>query len=299
MLRRIFGSRQWLAVAIMPRTICYLQLKQTFRGLHIATMALEPFTQSVHSGAKITNFSRLAECLQIGAAARHSRQPMATCVSATEVQIKTLLVPAVFSAEEVEMEVKAQLQRAMAGRKAEIKIDYAQYDVGGVDEIKTDIVAAKADYIVSLQSCFEQQNMNLQIIDIDLFALIRAAKFITADSVNPSAMIYVDERYAICAGWERRKLIFHQAYDADAGDLNVWLQQLGQTYQGAKLKHVLLFVQKNKLTAVKAAIEMSWSCAAVEPDIQALVNDFADLFKDNPEGYVALGLALRGISNGF
>lgn len=287
-------------VAVMPEGICVMVVKTSRKNIQLVRAVFVRHVDGLFSGGKVVNWQAFTQQLKsISDDYRLCGRPVSTCLSVTQTQLKALQVPALFSKQEAESEIMLQFMRGVSGQKYRLAVDFI--DSGQlVDEYKKlYCVAAKEDYVRQYQHCFMNAGMKLDIVDIDVFALIRAVKFVGAEYLHGEqfCLLYVDGSSALLAGCGQEGLLFHEYWEADMQDFALWLDRCSHAFHKFKLHEFVVVGKDDAFHAAAEIVTKYWTCHLIHADATQKIicrdTQTANLLRNCPAAFAGLGLGLR------
>ena len=216
----------------------------------------------------------------------------AVSVPVNQVKLQRLQVPAALSdadmAEEIAMEAKHK------------PVDYCVKLSSKTDENTVIMTAAVSDYHSRYVTSLKDAGLQPVIVDIDIFAMLRGAKYSLRNKVDDQtkiAIIYLGDSYCVMAAEQEGEILFHQVWENTADkkmSLHVWLEWCAQAYRQANVTIAALSGQPELICQAVKVLSPHWPCQFYEIDPFADFRRCDSLPQENRSGYLlACGLALR------
>lgn len=296
-------------IAIQPENIHLVQLKKTRKEYQIEKIRRYTLSAEVFAEGKITSFGmlqkRLAEVVELEGL---NDTRAAVCVTANQVRMQTMTVPAGLSEIDIESEIRILMQRALPVKNDALAIDFHLSDAENVNEKKVFFAAARHEYIHQIQTCVGTAGFKITMVDIDVFALMRAARYALRDIWLESESIcalYVGSQYAVMAAQYGDEMLFHQQWDGGCQATHAmtcwqWLEWSCHTWRHLGIGSVAIGGSPEAVYQAAVIIAANWQCKIYEPDpFQKMSGASAidkSVMNDSPSAFLlACGLAMRKV----
>lgn len=294
-------------VAVSPENIHLVQLKKARKGFVIQRIRQYETPAELFSEGKMTGFDALQKALMsvVRDEALHDI-PAAVCVPSNQVKMQQLQMPAGLSTQDIETEICAEVNRTLPVKNHALAVDFRIGPAKIAEEIHVFFAAARKDYIQRFQSCFEASGLRVVMMDVDIFALLRAVRYalrhqLAADEKLCS--LYICNNYAVIAAQRGSELLFHQQWDGRgitrlAMTCLQWVEWCCHTYRHLEINSLAVGGQQPLIYQAAKIIAAQWSCKIYEPDPFSTMKGASALdiaaMQTNPSSFLlACGLALR------
>jgi Tfp pilus assembly PilM family ATPase len=139
---------------------------------------------------------------------------VAICLPANLVRMQRISLPSGLSETEIATEIRIHLQRDLPGMTDALCIDFSVLDRNkNVSEIF--FVAMREEYLLQYTECVEAAGLRVNVIDVDVCAITRAANRVLPVLIpnKAYALLYVTDNDAFLVGFERETIAFHQYWE--------------------------------------------------------------------------------------
>lgn len=294
-------------VAIHPENIHLVQLKKIRKGFLIERVRRYGLAANIFSAGKITAFDELATELA-GMVRAEGLRDMKTAiyVPSNQVKMAQMTVPAGLSAPDIEAEISAQVYRSLPAKADALAIDYKLKPAAQPEEVNVFYAAARREYVHRYQSCLEDAGLRVVTMDVDIFALLRAARYALRDLLAQQeklGALYLGENYAVFAAQYDGEILFHQQWDGVgaakfAMERMQWVEWCCHTYQHLNIHCMAVGGMQEFIYPAVNIITSKWACKVYEPDpfLSMLGASGVDkiAMNDSPSAFLlACGLAMR------
>ncbi|OGT46588.1 MAG: hypothetical protein A3E83_07250 [Gammaproteobacteria bacterium RIFCSPHIGHO2_12_FULL_41_20] len=251
------------------------------------------------------SWGELTAALQLFVQA-HRLQQLATAIALPmhAVFSKRIQLSASLTEQELQEEVYAHIQRDLLGMDEQVSIDFSILD-SDVYVKHILVVAAKKDYLSHYVGVINQAGLQVKVVDVDGYALVRAVSYVSALSSEMTDAIAV---FDLCHSgfmlvvFQQQYIVFTQREDLAGRDVYLQIKQALQSYattcRYAPIQQLILcgtHIQCEEIRdfiAKEFAFSVSFLSAfpripiAAHVDLQAWQNRLPDLL-------VCYGLAMR------
>ena len=296
-------------IAIQPENIHLVQLQQTRNAFLVAKVCRYSLPTEVFSDGKITSFLELQHKLAevVEREGLHDARA-AICVAANQVKMQNITVPSGLSEKDIEAEIRILIQRALPAKNDALAIDFHKSATDHPEEVKVFFAAARLEYIQRYQECLHAVGLKTAMIDIDVFALLRAARYALRDiwmEHEKICVLYVGDNYAAIAAQHAGQMLFHQQWDGGSHNSHTmtcwqWLEWCCHTWRHVEIGSVAIGGSSEYIYQAAAVIAAKWSCKIYEPDpFQSMLGATMldkSVLNDCPSAFLlACGLAMRKV----
>lgn len=303
----IFKPLLLAGIAIQPENIHLVQLKKVRSGYFIERVRRYALPAAIFSEGKIIEFSALQTALTaiVKEESLHAMQA-AVCVPSNQVKMQRIVVPRGLSALDIEAEISTQVYRAMPAKADALAIDFRTQAAEQADDVQVFFAAARKDYIQRFQACVEAAGLSVKMMDVDVFALLRAVRFALKDVLTDNeklCSLYLGEDYAVMTAEHGNDLLFHQQWDGEsvsrlAMTRMQWVEWCCHTYQHQEISSLAIGGRQDFIYQAVKMITACWSCKIYEPDpfltMRGATNMDKAALHDGPSAFLlACGLAMR------
>lgn len=293
-------------ISIQPQNIHLVQLKKGKNGFGVERVYRNDLPADIFAEGKITAFESLeaalgklvqSECLQ--------DTRVVVCVTANQVKMQKIPLPRGLSDVDIEAEISTQVYRALPGKSDALAIDFKVEAVDLEESVHVFFAAARKDYIQRYRRCIDGAGLRVAMVDVDIFALLRAARFALKTECTDHdsfCALYFGVDYAVMVAERGSDILFHQQWEgAGVSRLAVtclqWVEWCVHTYQHAGVTCLAIAGQQESIYPAVKMIAAKWNCKIYEPDpFSKMMNSKAHLasMQDCPSSYLlACGLAMR------
>ena len=167
---------------------------------------------------------------------------------------------------------------------------------------------ARLEYVQRYQACLDAVGMKTAMVDIDVFALLRAARHALRDiwmDQEKICVLYVGNNYAVIVAQHSGHMLFHQQWDGGSNGTHTmtcwqWLEWCCHTWRHLEIASVAVGGSSEHIYHAAAVIAEKWPCKIYEPDpFQSMLGaSMVDkvLMSSCPSAFLlACGLAMRKV----
>lgn len=294
-------------VAIQPENIHLVQLKKVRKGFLIERVRRYGLAADIFSAGKITAFDELQAKLADMVRTEGLRDmKTAVCVPSNQVKMHQMTVPAGLSAMDIEAEISAQVYRSLPAKADALAIDFKLKPAAQPEEVNVFFAAARREYVHRYQSCLQDAGLRVVTMDVDIFALLRAARYALRDLLvehEKLGALYLGENYAVFAAQYDGEILFYQQWDGAgaarfAMERIQWVEWCCHTYQHLNIHCMAVGGLQELIYPAVKIISSKWECKVYEPDpfLSMLGASGVDkgVMNDSPSAFLlACGLAMR------
>jgi Tfp pilus assembly PilM family ATPase len=297
-----------VGIAIQPETIHLVQLKKARKGYLLERVRRYALEKNIFSEGKISAFAELKKQLA-DMVKREDLQGVraAVCVPASQVNMQRMTLPKGLSAQDIEAEISVYAQRSLPVKTENLAMDYRLSEAGQPQEIDVFFAAARKDYIDNFQSCLRAAGLQVKMIDVDIFALLRAARYALHDELPKNEAIcalYLGADDAVIAAQRDKEILFHQQWHGHAAPhaqtRQQWLDWCCHTWQHVNIDVVAIGGHHKFINEAAAIMAARWRSKIFEPDPFMKMTGASGVDKavihDSPSAFLlACGLAMREV----
>ncbi|MBD2577581.1 type IV pilus biogenesis protein PilM [Oscillatoria sp. FACHB-1406] len=198
-LPRLFTKKgKGLGIEIAPERINIAQLRQQGQSYKLSTYISEPVPEGIFEEGQIVDSPALAELIQ-ETLAKHSIKvtKVATAVPMRDAIIRIIPVPAELSPDELrEMVLNHEAGLYLPYPREEVDLDYQQLgffqDEDGIEKTQVLLVATRKEVTDAYLETFQQANLEVDVLEINSFALIRTIREQLRQFGSQEAAVLVD-----------------------------------------------------------------------------------------------------------
>lgn len=303
MLRFSRRQKTMIGLSVLPESIYLVQLKHVrnnFEMLYASETAMPDNWE--RSGPK-NAFSQV-QTLLTTLVRDHglAMSQAAICVPLSLVKMHSLVVPAGLAVREVEAEVYAEAARMLPLKNEKIAFDYQAQTYAVKEEKSIFFVATGESYLSQYAVCLREAGLKPAVIEIDIFAMLRAARYVlknTGFDTEKIAVLYVTAEYGLIAAHDGKELLFYKHWDAQSQtrhqiSLMQWVEWCCQAYRQAGINILGLSGAEAVMTSATHVIHQHWSCELVILDpFTSLPLPASSAISNRFGGLIACGLAMR------
>lgn len=261
MLRFPRRQKTMLGLSVLPEVIHLVQLKHVKNDYHIIHSLVADVTMSALTHT-------LAELVS-----RHALQGAQTaiCVPLSLVKMQRLVVPAALAVQDIETEVYAQAKRALPVKTGNIVVDYQAMPHQVKEEASLFFAAAVENDLTELASSLRDAGLKPAVMEIDMFALLRAARYelkVRRKKIEKYAVLYVTAKYALIAARSQHDLLFYKHWDEPLAahhhlTFMQWIAWCCQAYRQSGVECLVLCGVEDRVMEASNVLCEQWSCEIV------------------------------------
>jgi type IV pilus assembly protein PilM len=187
-----------IGIEIAPERINIAQLRQQGQSYKLATYITEPVPEGIFEEGQIVDAPALAELIQETLAKNNIKAThVATAVPMRDAIIRIIPVPAELSADELrEMVLNHEAGLYLPYPREEVDLDYQQLgffqDEDGIEKTQVLLVATRKEVTNTYLETFQQAGLDIDVIEINSFALIRTIREQLRQFGSQEAAVLVD-----------------------------------------------------------------------------------------------------------
>ncbi|OGT64180.1 MAG: hypothetical protein A3J38_02255 [Gammaproteobacteria bacterium RIFCSPHIGHO2_12_FULL_45_9] len=250
-----FSKVSSIGLDIRTNEIRWLHLRHSRRNHVIEGFGIIPWPYSLGEAGCWEALSSLLASLV--AHYRLQQLPTVIALPLSAVFIKHIQLSPDFTADELQAEAHARIQRDLVGIEQEISIDFA---VTHADEFSKNmlVAATKTDYLSQYLAAINKSGLQVKVVDVDAYVLAYAAYTLLALPLNiPDAIAVLDIHRNVftLVVFQCDDILFsHSGEIVQTGNSYTTIKQVLQLYattcKHAPLKQILLCGNRDQLTVL-------------------------------------------------
>ncbi len=287
-----YFSRPLVGLDIYQDALCLMQVP--WRKQQGMTVRHCPLPPTIFADGKIKDWDGLHAVLAAEVAGLGLKGMTAAIqLPAHLVRMQKRVLPFGLSSLAIESEIHRQLQRDLPGMSEALAIDFNELPQENDDEVAVLFFAARFAYVAQYVACVRKAGLNVKIVDVDLFALLRVVAFLLPAALQrfrARAVLYVRQSMAMMIINNAHDIPFYQQWKlTEVADfpqqVKSTLQWWRANFQVAVIDQLILCGEHPYLT------DNLPQCADLATEVYDLNKQ---LFTDDVADFlIAYGLALR------
>ena len=175
-------SNKGVGIELAPERVNIAQLRKQRQGLKLDSLTSVPVPEGIFVDGQITDPAAMAELIQQALAeSKIKASHVATAVPGRESIIRLIPVPAELDDKELrDMVLNHEAGLYLPYPREEADVDYQKLgykvDEDGIEKVNVLLVATRKDITDSYVSTFEQAGLQVDVLEISSFALIRTIR---------------------------------------------------------------------------------------------------------------------------
>ncbi|MGI8500821.1 MAG: type IV pilus assembly protein PilM [Hassallia sp.] len=175
-------SNKGVGIELAPERVNIAQLRKQRQGLKLESLTSVPVPEGIFVDGQITDPAAMAELIQQALAeSKIKASRVATAVPGRESIIRLIPVPAELDDKELrDMVLNHEAGLYLPYPREEADVDYQKLgykvDEDGIEKVNVLLVATRKDITDSYVSTFEQAGLQVDVLEISSFALIRTIR---------------------------------------------------------------------------------------------------------------------------
>jgi Tfp pilus assembly PilM family ATPase len=197
-----------VGIDIQSDAVRIIQLRKSRSGCFIEQAAISALPEGAVTEGKIRDWDSIGTVLNhlvenLGLAGLGA----AICLPVNLVRMQHIYLPSGISDAEIEMEIRAQVERDFPGMNATLCMDFDVVKPKQGRDWKVFFVVSREEYVSHYVKCINSTELNIKIVDVDVLALQRILNFSVLDKpnkvkamvfeVNDSLMLLLTDGYEI------------------------------------------------------------------------------------------------------
>jgi len=209
-------SRPFIGLDIQPHGLRLVQLRKNRRGTQIERVIAADLPAAIFNDGKIEDWDALRETLT--AVIRNAglrNVAAAITLPASLVRMQHVRFPSGLTDKAVAAEVDAQVRRDLPGMAEVLRVDFSILPLAGSCDMNVFIAAARQAYLSRYVDCINAAGLRVKIVDVDIYALLRAVNYAVPESVNEMRAIFfaVSETASLLIH-NSKEIVFHSQWHA-------------------------------------------------------------------------------------
>lgn len=296
-----------IGLDIQPDSIRLVQLKPVRNRFMAERIAYAALPAGVFDYGKITRWDLISAALSaLVEAADIKGHAAAINLPANLVRMQRIQLPSELTEEEVEAEIHAHMQRDLPGMTDPLCMDFRIAPTRNTAYMDVFFAAARQDYLSQYRECVNAAGLRTKIVDIDIYALKRAAHFaLQLDRLEEetNALVSVVSDSASLIVFNAQDIIFHQQWEVSdkadfLGQLKNRMQVCLTAFQHLHIRKLFLCAARGYLNTLLDDLTPAWAfqVCCPNPFEQIELADTIDtsLVQSRPADFlVACGSAMR------
>lgn len=181
-LKGIFsGGKPGMAIELASERIHIVELRKKGDNLKLLTLATTPVPEDVVIDGQIVDTPTMSELIQSTLADNNIKtKRIATAIPGREAVTRLIAVPAELNEEELKDYMDAEAGLYLPFSREEADVDYQKLDLfvdeDGIEKVQVLLVATRKEVTDTYLDTFEQAGLQVDILEVSNFALIRTLK---------------------------------------------------------------------------------------------------------------------------
>lgn len=293
-----------IGIDIQPEELKVVQLKKGKKNFQITGILSKDLPESLLKDGRICDWSGISSLLsELVKQLPDTGNAVAISVPANLVRIHRLHLPSDLSDHEVDAEIYRYLARDLPTmEEGGLYLDFVRMPSKVSRYMDVSFVAARQTFLVPLITAIEASGLNVSIIDVDIYAIIRSILFNAPNEKTEfiRVMLYVRSHYACLVAFTMNEVLFHQHWDPnESAD---WDSQLKERFQrclrslpSVVIEELMLCGEPKAVRKMKrAASQLAIRYAETDPFIQLMTQIDLSQYRDRASDFsLVCGLAMR------
>ena len=176
------GNKQGIGVELTPERINVAELKKQGQGYKLVNFVSEEMPEDIMQDGQIANPPELADLLRsVMESNKIKGKRVATAISGRDVIARLISVPAELDEQELrDMVLNQEAGLYLPFPREEADVDYQKLgffvDEDGIEKVQVLLVATRQDITDTYISTFQEAGLELDVLEISSFALIRTIR---------------------------------------------------------------------------------------------------------------------------
>ncbi len=191
-------SKKGVGIELAPERINIAQLRKQGQGFKVTTLYSHEVPEGIFQDGKITDSPALAELIRTALAeSKIKAERVATAVPMREAVIRIIPIPAELDDQELrDMVLNHEAGLYLPYPREEVDLDYQKLgfftDEDGIEKVQVLLVATKREVTDTYIDTFQQAGLQLDVLEINSFALIRTMREQLRQFTAQEAAVLVD-----------------------------------------------------------------------------------------------------------
>ncbi|MBD2448737.1 pilus assembly protein PilM [Nostoc sp. FACHB-152] len=197
--KNLFGkSNKGVGIELAPERVNIVQLRKQRQGLKLESLTSVPVPEGVVADGQIADPPTMAQIIQQALAeSKIKASRVATCVPGRDSIVRLIPVPAELDDKELrEMVLNHEAGLYLPYPREEADVDYQKLgyfvDEDGIEKVQVLLVATRKEVTDTYISTFEQAGLQIDVLEINSFALIRTIRDQLRQFGPQEAVVLVD-----------------------------------------------------------------------------------------------------------
>ncbi len=181
--KSLFGkSHQGIGIELAPERINIVQLRKQRQGLKLETFTSVPVPEGIVTDGQIADPPTMAQLIQEALAeSKIKASRVATCIPGRDSIVRIIPVPAELDDREMrDMVLNHEAALYLPYPREEADVDYQKLgyfqDEDGIEKVHVLLVATRKEVTDTYINTFEQAGLQVDVLEINSFALIRTIR---------------------------------------------------------------------------------------------------------------------------
>lgn len=259
-----------IGIDVTPNQLTLLQLVHRRSGYTIEQAVERQLKNILSPDGKIKSWEDLRLALaQLVTDLGIKGMPAAISLPANLVHMQHIQLPDHLLDVDIAAEISAQMQRDLPGMTDELYIDFIKYPSNQKEQIEVFFAATRKEYVMSYADCINQSGLKIKVVDIDVYALMRAIHFELDEKIlnQVNAIIYYTGYRIIFFIREKSGISFHQRADIFPEE-NIVEQLLKKielfltSFHSSIIQNIILCGSHKEMETLQASIPLKWQMNA-------------------------------------
>lgn len=191
-------SKKGVGIELAPERINIAQLRKQGQGFKVVTLYSQEVPEGIFQDGKIGDIPALAELIRAALAeSKIKAEHVATAVPMREAVIRIIPIPAELDDQELrDMVLNHEAGLYLPYPREEVDLDYQKLgfftDEDGIEKVQVLLVATKREVTDTYLETFQQAGLQLDVLEINSFALIRTMREQLRQFTPQEAAVLVD-----------------------------------------------------------------------------------------------------------
>ncbi|MCA1994208.1 MAG: pilus assembly protein PilM [Coleofasciculus sp. S288] len=191
-------SKKGVGIELAPERINIAQLRKQGQGFKVVTLYSQEVPEGIFQDGKIGDVPALAELIRAALAeSKIKAEHVATAVPMREAVIRIIPIPAELDDQELrDMVLNHEAGLYLPYPREEVDLDYQKLgfftDEDGIEKVQVLLVATKREVTDTYLETFQQAGLQLDVLEINSFALIRTMREQLRQFTPQEAAVLVD-----------------------------------------------------------------------------------------------------------
>jgi type IV pilus assembly protein PilM len=182
-LNNLFGkANKGIGIELAPERVNIVQLRKQRQGIKLENLTSVPVPEGIITEGQINDPPAMAQLIQQALAeSKIKASRVATCVPGRDAIVRIIPVPAELDDRELrDMVLNHEAALYLPYPREEADVDYQKLgyfvDEDGIEKVKVLLVATRKEVTDTYLSTFEQAGLQIDVLEINSFALIRTIR---------------------------------------------------------------------------------------------------------------------------